>query len=275
MRLQALEELVASSVSGHGQVINDQSEMRPPSVKGRAPSIVNGTSPLGLAASVTDEASSIISPNAPVDGMGAMLLENEEILTFFGKIAFRLRSFCAQRHRSTGPSSNISFTRHITQMVARLNNISNPWGASLDTAGMAFLNIAHSPLDLQNLQKTQATNALDQFALPTEGKIETLIDHYFSDVGLLFPNLHKPTFLDCYVQMKRDGPMNTRRIWLGILNMVLAVGALTVMRSDSMPQNRSVEAQNYYERAVSLCDPIVLSGTSLEVGKKLTICLIY
>lgn len=151
-------------------------------------------------------------------------------------------------------------------MVARLNHISNPWGASLDAAGMAFLNIAHSPLDLQNLQRTQATNAMDKFGLPTEGKIETLIDNYFSDVGLLFPNLHKPTFLECYAQMKRDGPLNTRKIWLGIFNMVLAVGALTVIRSDSMPQNRG-EAQQYYESAVSLCDPIVLSGTSLEVGK--------
>jgi len=107
---------------------------------------------------------------------------------------------------------------------------------------------------------------MDKFGLPTEGKIETLIDNYFSDVGLLFPNLHKPTFLECYAQMKRDGPLNTRKIWLGIFNMVLAVGALTVIRSDSMPQNRG-EAQQYYESAVSLCDPIVLSGTSLEVGK--------
>ncbi|KEF57752.1 uncharacterized protein A1O9_05672 [Exophiala aquamarina CBS 119918] len=214
--------------------------MGPPSIKELAPSTVNDTSPLGLAQSVNDETPSMNSPNAPVDGMGAVLLENEEILTFF----------------------------------ARLNHISNPWGASLDTAGMAFLNIAHSPLDLQNSQKTQATNALDRFALPTEGKIETLIDNYFSDVGLLFPNLHKPTFLECYAQMKRNGPMNTRKIWLGILNMILAVGALTVMRSDSVLQNRSLEAQEYYERAVSLCDPLVLSGTTLEVGKESTKCLL-
>lgn len=156
-------------------------------------------------------------------------------------------------------------------MVARLNHISNPWGSTFDTSGMSFLNIAHSPLDVQNLQKTQEANDLDRFALPADGKIEHLIDHYFSDVGLLFPHLHKPTFLDCYTQMKRDRPINTRRIWLGILNMVLAVGSLTVMRGDSMAQDRALEAQKYYERAASLCDTIVLSGTSLEVGKKPTI----
>lgn len=152
-------------------------------------------------------------------------------------------------------------------MVARLNHISNPWGSSFDTSGMSFLNIAHSPLDMQNLQKTQEANDWDRFALPADGRIEHLIEHYFSDVGLLFPNLHKPTFLECYAQMKRDGPINTRRIWLATLNMVLAMGTLTVMRGDSMAQNRAVEAQKYYERAVGLCDPIVLSGTSLEVGK--------
>jgi len=93
VRLQALEELVASSVNGHGQLGNGQSAMGPPSIKERAPSIANDTSPLGLTASVNDDVSSIITPNAPVDGMGAILLENEEILTFFGKIAFRSESF--------------------------------------------------------------------------------------------------------------------------------------------------------------------------------------
>jgi hypothetical protein len=160
-------------------------------------------------------------------------------------------------------------------MVARLNHISNPWGSSFDTSGISFLNIAHSPLDVQNLQKTQGENDLDRFALPADGKVEHLIEHYFSDVGLLFPNLHKPTFLECYAQVKRDRPINTRRIFLGILNMILAMGTLTVMRGDSMAQDRAIEAQKYYERAVSLCDHIVLSGTSLEVGKKPTISPIF
>jgi hypothetical protein len=67
--------------------------MRPPSVKEWAPSVANCSTPLGVAASVTDEGLSMISPVAPVDGMGAILLENEEILTFFGEIPFQSEAF--------------------------------------------------------------------------------------------------------------------------------------------------------------------------------------
>lgn len=59
-----------------------------------------------------------------------------------------------------------------------------------------------------------------------------------------------------------------RRTWLGLLNMVLTFGTLTIVRDDWGAELRAAEARTFYERAVCLCDPMALAGTSLEVGKQ-------
>ncbi|KIX01347.1 uncharacterized protein Z518_09072 [Rhinocladiella mackenziei CBS 650.93] len=263
-RLRALETLVASSTATSASLESLLTVAAPvpgrglPRTSVHQISLVNSHEPGGFARSLTGESPNTVAASQPVDGMGAVILENEEILTFFG------------------PSSNITFTRHITQMVARLGHLANPWTSSVvDNPSLTFLNIPHSPLNVYDLRKGQGREVLDPFALPSQHQMEQLIGHYFSDTGLLFPNLHRPSFLESYVQMKEHGPTSMRRTWLAMLNMVLALATITIDRDDAAAETRAAEAQKYYERAAALCDVTVLSGTSLEVVQYLILVTHY
>ncbi|KAK5210789.1 hypothetical protein LTR41_003401 [Exophiala xenobiotica] len=218
---------------------------------------VNHQPPGGFAPSMIAESSSMLSPSDPVDGMGAVILQNEELLTFFG------------------PSSNISFTRHITQMVARLGHIANPRMISVDDFSSSLLNSSSPSSNQFAPGVSHDPGARDPFGMPGDDQIDVLVEQYFSDVGLLFPNLHKPTFLESVAEMKRKRPRSMRRTWLGLLNMVLAFGTLTIVRDDWGAELRAAEARTFYERAVCLCDPMALAGTSLEVVQYLLLLAQY
>jgi hypothetical protein len=151
-------------------------------------------------------------------------------------------------------------------MVARLGHITNPWTSSIENQGLSFLNTSNSPLSIFDWGSSYDREAPDPFALPPENQMDLLVEQYFSDVGLLFPNIHKPSFLDNVAHMKRHGPHTMRKTWLGLLNMMLAFGTLTIVRDDWGADSRAGEARMFYERAVRLCDHAALKGTSLEVG---------
>jgi hypothetical protein len=158
-------------------------------------------------------------------------------------------------------------------MVARLGHITNPW-PTVNNPGGPFLSTSNSPPSFPDSRKSRRDGGVDDhFALPPEDEMERLIDNYFSDVGSLFPNLHKPSFLDSYAQLKTSGPRSMRTIWLGILNMVFAMANMTIKRSRIDPDSWESDAQRYYGRATSLCDTAVLSGTSLEVGESVGLSL--
>lgn len=172
-----------------------------------------------------------------------------------------------------GPSSNITFTRCITQMIARLGNIINPWNSTNGQyAGVGYVNITHSPESINthyhSLSNVRAED-FDKFATPSDALATELIRHYFSDAGSysLFPFLHQQSFMENYAHMKKYGTRSMRRTWLGLFNMVLAVATNMIDRDEASSPGRLNEAQTYYQRAVSLCDTSALNGASLELGE--------
>lgn len=136
-----------------------------------------------------------------------------------------------------------------------------------DAFNLSFLNSSSPSANLFAPGVRHDPGARDPFGVPGDDQIDALVDQYFSDVGLLFPNLYKPTFLASVAEMKRKGARSMRQTWLGLFNMVLAFGTLTIVRDDWGAELRAAEARTFYERAVHLCDPMALAGTSLEVGK--------
>lgn len=104
--------------------------------------------------------------------------------------------------------------------------------------------------------------------LPSEADTRELIGRYFSNTGWLFPYIHEGTFMETYEQMKAANFTKVRRMWLGLLNMVLAMAfnaspCQTVYQS---AKERIAQSDVFYQRALGLCQTQTLRGTSLETG---------
>jgi hypothetical protein len=50
-------------------------------------------------------------------------------------------------------------------------------------------------------------------------------------MGLLFPYIYPPVFLETYHQMVQENFTGVRRTWLGLLNMILAMSTITDVTS--------------------------------------------
>ena len=170
-----------------------------------------------------------------------------------------------------GPSSNISFTRHVTNLLASKRNIVNPlpsiasqglWVPSQE--GHQFSETSRAQAQIP---RSCGLDTTDPFSMPPEHIVDRLIKRYFKVTNALFPFLHKPSFLDTYGLMKQRGKQACRRSWLGLLNMILALSTMHEACRDSSNGAWEAEARKYYDRAKLLCDTTTLSGTSLEVGK--------
>ncbi len=209
------------------------------------------------------------------DGMGAIVFSAEQDCGFFG-------IYLHHHHQNTmlilpGPSSNIAFTRHISRAVAQVTNISQSWFAAGNNvefgqfdAGVMSVSQPGSPsgrLPGKRTSKENERSNINIYALPPESKARELMTQYFSNTGLLFPYIHAGTFLETYEEMKRNNFTKMRRTWLGLFNIVLALSTSTAVQEDMSAEKRAQESDVYYQRALGLCDKLMMRGTSLETGQ--------
>lgn len=117
-------------------------------------------------------------------------------------------------------------------------------------------------------KNTQAHHSVMLNTLPPESVTRGLIENYFSNTGRLFPYIHAPSFWETYEQMKSANFTKVRRTWLGLLNMVLAMAsnANTQHDENQLANERIVQSDEYYQRALGLCQTQILRGSSLETG---------
>ena len=124
-----------------------------------------------------------------------------------------------------------------------------------------------SPLRMTYRHPNSAQRRDDNYyALPSEHETRILIEHYFSNTGVLFPYIHKPSFLHEYDRFKASNFSKARRTWLGLLNMVLAMSSNTIVDPKKAAMDRISESDLFYRRAMALCDRQILRGTNLETG---------
>lgn len=183
-----------------------------------------------------------------------------------------------QANSIKGPSSNISFTRHISWAVARFSHIAEPTfspenfedrGFQLKS-GVVSMSQPSSPSarDMARQSKKDLDSGnINIHALPLETKARQLLAQYFSDTGFLFPYLHKETFMRTYDEMKKRNITRVRRTWLGLLNIVMALATSIAVEGGLNAEQRRLESDIYYQRAVILCKEQIMRGTSLEVGR--------
>ncbi|KAH8588841.1 fungal-specific transcription factor domain-containing protein [Bisporella sp. PMI_857] len=181
------------------------------------------------------------------DGMGAMIFSQEEDIGFFG------------------PSSNIAFTRQLSQVVTKLRN-----GNTGSDNSNLLSEAAHGVLSMSrpaspNAQATQyATGAVNIYAVPSEDVTRDLVRHYFGTTGQLFPYLDEKLFWDTYDEMRQSNFTKVRRTWLGLFNMILALSTSTYLRENITAITRVQESDVYYQRALGLCQAQLLQNSSLE-----------
>lgn len=105
--------------------------------------------------------------------------------------------------------------------------------------------------------------------MPSETETRFLINHYFRNTGLLFPYIHELSFLQEYEQFKLSGFQKTRRTWLGLLNMILAMSTNTMVDASQAAEDRIAKSHSFYRRAMALCDHQIFRGTTVETGMAL------
>ncbi|KAJ5133966.1 uncharacterized protein N7443_004411 [Penicillium atrosanguineum] len=183
----------------------------------------------------------LVGTEDEVDAMGAVTFADEEDSGFFG------------------PSSNIAFLRHLSRAVVQQGYFLSPGAAE---GGIVSASRLPSPSRKAGLEKQPQVN---MFALPPQSETLDLIQRYFSNTGLLFPYIYPPVFLETYHQMARENLKKVRRTWLGLLNMVLAMSAITAVPGGAKADTRIAESDVFYQRGLGLCGSEILRGTTLEV----------
>ncbi|KAK9233844.1 fungal-specific transcription factor domain-containing protein [Lipomyces kononenkoae] len=194
-----------------------------------------------------------------IDGMGAMRFTDEEECGFFG------------------PSSNIAFMRYISRAMAMANSDCESFPAISPPiqrpGGMVCVTRSRAP-SIRQVVTTGATPAptrVNIYALPPEGRTQSLIEQYFQKTGQLLPFIHEASFCEIYIRMRREGFNKVSRTWLGLLNIVLAISASLSAKDDVTPEERIQESDVYYQRANGLCDRDSKRSASLEMVQYLLI----
>lgn len=165
-----------------------------------------------------------------------------------------------------GPSSNIAFMRHISQAISHASYSSSsllsvPVKRRHDNA-TKYLPLAH-----ESTQRVVDDMRIRAYELPPDEQSWDLLETYFSKTGQLLPFIHEQSFLEMYLQMKRNNFSNVRRTWLGLLNIIFAIAMSLSNDSDIPAQERIERSDIFFQRANALCDRESRRNTSLEMGK--------
>ena len=165
-----------------------------------------------------------------------------------------------------GPSSNIAFTRHILGAMVS-SNITQPRTLTIN-GNRSQLESGIVDYTRQSLPSSPSAKILSPqavFELPPLEEMEHLLSLYFQNAGLLFPFIHPPSFMATYNNFKASNFSKVRRVWLGLLNIVLAMSLGFNPGGNMSAAERVEKSQNFYERAVKLCGNASVRGASLEL----------
>ena len=136
----------------------------------------------------------------------------------------------------------------------------------------SFMHTAQVSSSVRSGLSANQAQKVDIYALPLHEEAVQLLNQYFRGTGLVFPYLDEEAFLAAYAEARLSGFRTTRKTWLGLLNMVLALATTTSLRSDIVAETRFERSDVYYQRAVGLCEKQMMRGTSLEIGEDAQWC---
>lgn len=164
---------------------------------------------------------------------------------------------------AVGPTSNISLMRIIFQVVARRGYVRD--SLKFPSTGKKYTGAMANPSRLIPGSPSKAEiGSCNQ--LPPDHRTRTLIRHYFSTTGMLFPYIHEPSFLETYENLKKKNfRVGARRTWLALLNIMLAMASCGGCQDAE--NTKTMESEIFYRRAQELCGSQMLAGATLETGE--------
>lgn len=159
--------------------------------------------------------------------------------------------------------------RHVVAAMPRTKDnaedLASPENMVRSDASHALLRRDTTKPIRKNAHRSQKSSTL-----PPASEIESLMEQYFNNTGLLFPYIHKTSFYETYEKLKQSPRHKVRRTWLGLLNMVLAMATYSLGRNSDQGTEYSAHSDEFFARAQSLCQNQMLRGTTLETGKSPT-----
>lgn len=171
-----------------------------------------------------------------------------------------------------GPSSNISFLRHISLAMARVGDWSQSFTSSpnqtLEVPGAVSVSRPHHAEDEVASRRERLGGRVNIYALPSEERTWIIIKEYFQKTGQLLPFVHEESFCATYFDLKRSNFTMARRTWLGLLNIIMAMATTLSVEAGMSAEERIEESDVYYQRANSLCDKESRRNISLELGER-------
>lgn len=173
---------------------------------------------------------------------------------------------------SSGPSSNISFTRLLRRAIAsRYQTLESSAGSSVRSGTLnssqlrdrLLMSRPQSPNHMHSpLKPWPSALAPKGVHLPPIDDVTALVRRFFSDTGMLFPYIHERTFWETFDQTKSGHFKTARGSWLGLLNMILAMATCT-----SMTANTAVNSDSFFANAERLCLKPTTTDATVESGK--------
>lgn len=167
-----------------------------------------------------------------------------------------------------GPSSNVSFLRHISLAMARAGDLTqafpSPGSHAREISGGISVSRPHHVESDRNTRPFHGS--VNIYALPSESRTWALIKEYFQKTGQLLPFVHEESFCTAYFEMKKKNFTRVRRTWLGLLNIILACATTLHVDAETTTEKRIEESDLYYQRANGLCDKESRRNISVELG---------
>ncbi|PKS07195.1 hypothetical protein jhhlp_005796 [Lomentospora prolificans] len=201
-----------------------------------------------------DEPQSVVCSVDATDGVGSISFTEEQSAGFFG------------------PSSNIAFTRDIVSATismlkkAGAESVPSRQDSGFMQSHVLFVSRPPSPIPHQTRRLSRLHgSSLNPFELPPPAETLGLIHQYFANTGLLFPFIHRESFIQTYHEVAASNFSKVRRSWLGLLNMILAMSISTAYPSDLPHDRRRAESNVFFHRAMALCENQIRFGASLEI----------
>lgn len=200
-----------------------------------------------------DEESMLQNAEDAVDGMAAITDPEESESRFFG------------------PSSNISFLRHISDATSATLKAIGQSRHSENGLHQPIVSRAASPVTTLSETSPIARHQINIRSLPSESRALHLIRLFFSDTGMLFPYIHEQDILRTYSAARRNRFTAVSRSWLCLVNVMFAFATYISARPDQPAEKNAAESEIYIERAQALSAEIEMKSANLETGKRLRV----
>lgn len=121
--------------------------------------------------------------------------------------------------------------------------------------------------EVASRRRERLRGGVNVYSLPSEERTWILIQEYFQKTGQLLPFVHEESFCATYFGLKRSNFTMARRTWLGLLNIIMAMGTTLSVEAGMSAEERIEESDVYYQRANSLCERESRCNISLELGE--------